>query len=77
MAWQSKLIKCVSLSTIEVEFIVSIEKSKELLWLRKFAMELGVKQEKYVLFCDNQSVIHLLKNSSFHSMSRHINVRYH
>lgn len=34
-------------------------------------------QGKYVLFWDNQSVIHLSKNSSFHSRSEHINVRYH
>lgn len=40
-------------------------------------MELGVKQAKYVLFCDNQSAIHLSKNSSFHSRSKHIDVRYH
>lgn len=40
-------------------------------------MELGVKQEKHVLFCDNQSVIHLLKNSYFYSRSKHIDVHYH
>ncbi|GAA0144199.1 hypothetical protein LIER_35886 [Lithospermum erythrorhizon] len=40
-------------------------------------MEIGVKQEKYVLFCDNQSAIHLSKNSSFHSRSKHIDVRYY
>jgi hypothetical protein len=77
VAWQSKLQKCVALSTTEAEFIAIVEASKELLWLRKFAMELGVKQEKYVLFCDNQSAIHLSKNSSFHSRSKHIDVRYH
>jgi hypothetical protein len=30
-----------------------------------------------VLFCDNQSTIHIAKNSSFHSRSKHIDVRYH
>lgn len=39
--------------------------------------ELGFKQQKYVLFCDNQSSIHLAKNSAFHSRSKHIDVRYH
>ncbi|WJX13388.1 hypothetical protein P8452_03779 [Trifolium repens] len=76
VAWQSKLQKCVALSTTEAEFIAIVEASKELLWLRKFAMELGVKQEKYVLFCDNQSVIHLSKNSSFHSRSKHIDRKF-
>lgn len=40
-------------------------------------MELGVKQGKYVLFCDDQSAIHLSNNSFFHSRSKHIDVRYH
>ena len=36
-----------------------------------------MKQESYVLHCDSQSAIHLSKNSSFHSISKHIDVRYH
>ena len=40
-------------------------------------MELKLKQQRYLLFCDNQSAIHLAKNSSFHSKSKHIEIRYH
>ena len=55
-----------------------IEACKELqLWLKKFLHELGLMQETYNLYCDSQSVIHLCKNSSFHSISKHIDVRYH
>ena len=77
MSWQSGLQKCVALNTIEAEFIVVTEASEELLWLKRLACELGFKQAKYVLFCDNQSAIHLSKNASFHSRSKHIEVRYH
>ncbi len=77
VAWQSKLQKCVALSTTEAEFIAATESCKELLWLRKYIEELGFKQEHYVLYCDNQSAIHLGKNSTFHSRSKHIDVRYH
>ena len=45
--------------------------------MNKFIQELGLKQEKFVLLCDSQSVIHLSKNSTFHSRSKHIDVRYH
>ena len=45
--------------------------------MRKFLEELGLKQEKYVIYSDSQSAIHLSKNSTFHSKSKHINVRYH
>ena len=77
VAWQSRLHKCVALSTIEAEFIAIIETCKELLWLKKFLQELGLKQERYVLHCDSQSAIQLSKNSSFHSRSKHIDVRYY
>ena len=77
VSWKSKFQKCVAFSTTEAEFIAATEASKELLWLNKFINELGFDQDKYVLFCDNQSVIHLSKNASFHSRSKHIDVRYH
>jgi hypothetical protein len=77
VSWQSRLQKCIALSTTEAELIAATEACKELLWMKKFLQELGFKQQQYVLFCDNQSTIHLAKNSSFHSRSKHIDVRYH
>ena len=77
VSWQSRLQKCVALSTTEAEFIAATEACKELLWMKKFLNELSFHQEKYELFCDSQSAIHLGKNSSFHSRSKHIDVRYH
>ena len=77
MSWKSKLQKCVALSTIEAEYIVIIEASKELLWMKKFLQELGLQQERYLLYCDSQSVIYLSKNPTFHFKSKHIDVRCH
>ena len=45
--------------------------------MKKFIQELGFKQQRYVVFCDNQSAIHLGKNPTFHARSKHIDVRYH
>ena len=73
----SKLHKCVSLSTTKVEYIDITEGCEEALWMRKFLEELGLQQGKYVVYSDSQSVIHLSKNSTFHSRSKHIYVRYH
>jgi len=77
VSWQSKLQKCVALSTTEVEYIAITKAAKELLWMKKFLQELGLQQDRYLLYCDSQSVIHLSKNSIFHSRSKHIDVRYH
>lgn len=77
VSWQSRLQKCVALSTTEAEFIAATEACKELIWMKKFLHELGFKQEHYVMYCDNQSAIYLGKNSTFHARSKHIDVRYH
>ncbi|RVX19049.1 Retrovirus-related Pol polyprotein from transposon TNT 1-94 [Vitis vinifera] len=76
VSWQSKLQKCVALSITEAKYIVAAEACKELLWMKRFIHELGFKQQRYVVYCDNQSVIHLSKNSTFHARSKHIDVRY-
>jgi len=72
VSWQSKLQKCVALSTTEAEYIAITEAAKELLWMKKFLQELGLQQERYFFYCDSQSAIHLSKNSTFHSRSKHI-----
>ena len=74
--WQSKLQKCVALSTTKTEYIAANEASKEMLWLKQFLQELGLKQDRYVVNCDGQSAIDLSKNSMNHSRSKHIEVRY-
>ena len=45
--------------------------------MKKFLQELGLQQERYLLYCDSQSAIHFSKNPTFHSRSKHIDVRYH
>lgn len=42
--WQSKLQKCVTLSSIEAEFIAITEDCKEILWMKRFLNELGQEQ---------------------------------
>ena len=36
-----------------------------------------MKQEKFLLHCDNQSAIHLAKNVIYHSRTKHIQRKYH
>ncbi|KAI4344544.1 hypothetical protein L6164_011759 [Bauhinia variegata] len=77
VSWQSKLHKCVALSSTEVEYIAITEAEKELLWIKRFLQELDLNQERYVVHSDSQSAIHLSKNLTFHLRSKHIEVRYH
>nr|GFA55234.1 retrovirus-related Pol polyprotein from transposon TNT 1-94 [Tanacetum cinerariifolium] len=43
VSWQSRLQKCVALSTTEAEYVAATEACKELLWLKRFLQELGFK----------------------------------
>ena len=53
------------------------ETTKDMIWLKNFLNELGKKQDSSTLFSDSQSTIHLAKNSVFHAMTKHIQLRYH
>ncbi|GKV32746.1 hypothetical protein SLEP1_g41331 [Rubroshorea leprosula] len=77
ISWKSKLQKSVSLSTTEAEYVALSEAGKEIVWMKTFFEELGLKQERFVLFCDNQSAIYLSKNPQFHSRTKHVDLRYH
>ncbi|KAF5781986.1 putative RNA-directed DNA polymerase [Helianthus annuus] len=77
VSWQSRLQKYVALSTTEAEYVAATEACKELLWLKRLMQELGFMQQRYVVLCDNQSAIHLAKNSMFHKRTKHIDVKYH
>eukprot|EP00253_Pinus_taeda_P006007 PITA_06007 len=77
VSWVSKIQSVVALSTIEVEYVVAIEASKEMIWLQRFMGELGKEHDMGTLYSDNQSAIHLAKNSTFHSRTKHIQLKYH
>ncbi|GJV24471.1 putative RNA-directed DNA polymerase [Tanacetum coccineum] len=77
VSWMSRIQKGVAMSTAEAEYMAIAEAGKELVWLKNFLKELDRAQIECVLFCDNQSAIHLAKNLVFHSRMKHITIRYH
>ena len=72
VSWQSRLQKTVALSTMEAEYMVAVEADKEILWMKDFIGQLGIRQDEYRLYCDNQSAIDLAKNAAYHSRTKHI-----
>jgi hypothetical protein len=77
ISWILKLQNVVALSTTEVEYVVAIEASKEMIWLQRFMEELGKKKENSKLYCDIKISIHLAHNSTFHLKTKNIQLRYH
>ena len=76
VSWQSRLQQCVALSTTKAEYIAVIESCKETFWMKIFLQKMGIKQNSYDVYCDSQNAIHLVKNSTYHSKSKYIDVRY-
>eukprot|EP00253_Pinus_taeda_P034205 PITA_34205 len=75
LLWVSKIQSVVALSTTEAEYVAATEASKEMIWLQRFMGELGKEHDMGMLYSDSQSAIHLAKNSSFHSRTKHIQLK--
>jgi len=73
----SKIQSIVALSIIEAEYVAATKASKEMIWLQRFMGELGKEHDMGTLYSDSQSAIHLAKNSTFHSKTKHIQLKYH
>ena len=48
-----------------------------MIWLQRFMDELGKKHDMGMLYSDSQSAIDIAKNSTFHSRTKHIHLKYH
>ena len=75
VSWKATLQHTIALSTTEAEFMSLTEAAKEAIWLHGFLNDLGIEQVDLVVFCDNQSAIHLAKYKKFHERTKHIDVR--
>ena len=77
ISWKPQLQPVVVLSSTETEYVAATEAIKEALWLQGLVNEMGLDQSMIKVFCDNQSAIHLTKNSMNHECTKHIYVKYH
>lgn len=78
MTWSSRRQKLVSLSTTEAEYIAAATAAREAVWIRTLLNGIGQRRENpTTLFVDNQSAIHLVRNSEFHKRTKHVDIKYH
>ena len=60
VSWRNIKQSCIVDSNMEAEFVAASEVAKEVVWLRKFLMELGVTVkvvDPMILYCDNSVAI--------------------
>ncbi|KAL0545765.1 hypothetical protein IC582_015657 [Cucumis melo] len=77
ISWLSKKQNCVSLSTVEAEYIAAGSGCTQLIWMKNVLHEYGFDQDTMTLYCDNMSAIDISKNLVQHSRTKHIDIRHH
>jgi hypothetical protein len=75
VSWYSKKQGGVSSSTIEAELVAASTAAKEAIWLKNLAKFVGWQDDSAMtLNIDNQGVLAIIKNPTFHAKTKHIDV---
>lgn len=79
ISWRTFKQQCISLSTMEAEYVSMTEAAIELTWLKNVMLNvsLGLKLENCKLYCDNQAAISFSNSLYESSRTKHIHIRYH
>jgi histone deacetylase 1/2 len=76
--WASKTQASVAASTCEAEYMASNVAAKDGLWLRHLLPELGIpNMGPFLIQCDNEACISLIKNPQCTSKAKHIDIIHH
>ncbi|KAA0045829.1 Retrovirus-related Pol polyprotein from transposon TNT 1-94 [Cucumis melo var. makuwa] len=78
ITWSSKKQATVALSSSKAEYAAATSAACQSIWLRRMLTELQHEQEgATVIFSDNKATISMTKNPTFHSRTKHIDIRFH
>ncbi|KAA0051552.1 putative gag-pol polyprotein, identical [Cucumis melo var. makuwa] len=78
ITWSPKKQETVALSSLEAEYAVATSAAYQAIWLRRTLTKLQHEKEgATMIFCDNKATISMTKNLTFHSRTKHIDIRFH
>jgi hypothetical protein len=78
ISWQSKLQDCISLSSMESEYIAACAATQESIWLSSLIEELNVNIKKPITINeDNKACIQYSKHPGDHRRTKHNDNKYH
>ena len=78
ISWRSKKQTHVARSNTEAEYRALADTTSKLFWLQWLLKDLGVSTSfATLLYCDNQSAIHITHNDVFHERTKHIKIDCH
>ena len=77
IAWYSKLMSTVAVSTMESEYMAAFHCAQEVVFIRNFLSEIGLPQTQPTRFrMDAQAAIDAIRNPVFHARTKHIAVKF-
>ncbi|KAJ1601462.1 hypothetical protein NDA14_002863 [Ustilago hordei] len=77
VTWKSATQKCVSLSTVEAEFIATTEATQEVLFLKQLLHSIGIATSTPTVYLDNMGCIQVSKDPVQHWKLKHTDIKYH
>lgn len=78
VSWSSRKQSTVAQSTTDSEYMSTAESCQEAVWLRQLLACVDLPPaEPTPIMCDNEAANILSEDPSFHSRSKHIDIRFH
>jgi hypothetical protein len=77
VAWKSKLMKTLALSSCEGEFMALTEVCREIMWLCRFLDEIGIAYNTPNIYCDSASAINWSLDPIQAQRNKHVELKYY
>ena len=77
VAWKSKLMQTMALSSCEAEFMALTEVCRELMWMCRFLDEIGIEYDIPNIYCDSSSAINWAEDPVQHQRNKHVEIKYY
>jgi hypothetical protein len=77
VCWFSKKQNCISISTVEAEYVAVASCCARVIWMTRTFGDYGLKYDKVSLLCDNESSIKIAYNPILHGKTKHTKIQNH
>ncbi|GJT70974.1 putative ribonuclease H-like domain-containing protein [Tanacetum coccineum] len=77
ISWQCKRKTIIANSTTEAEYVAAVIYYRQVLWIQNQMLDYWFNFMNTKIYIDNESTIYSVKNTVFHTKTKHIEIRHH